>query len=203
MTPATKWALAVGALALALIVALLPRSASVPPGTGDDTELAEARQQAALAACLPEQDDGEGRSAGGGFQDVRVHCLGDGSQVEFGDTLGEGPTLVNVWATWCEPCREELPLLARYAERPDAARVVTVQVQSAPEDGLRLFTELGVRLPALHDGEGASGPVRGALKAPTALPASYIVEGGEARLVTKPRLFTSVEEIVNAVEGTR
>ncbi len=196
MTTATKWALAVGALALALIVALLPRSESMPPEP--DTDLGPAREQAALAACAPARN-----GAAEGFSGVEAHCLGDGSRVEFADALGDGPTLVNVWATWCEPCREELPLLAEYAARPDAARVVTVQVQSSPEDGLRLLAELGVRLPALHDGEGATGPVRKALRVPTGLPASYVVEDGEARLVTEPRLFTSIDEIVDAVEGAR
>ncbi len=196
MTRATKWALAVGALALALIVALLPRSESVPPEP--ETDLGPARERAALAACVPDEG-GEAEE----FAGVEVHCLGDGSRVRFADALGDGPTLVNVWATWCEPCREELPLLAEYAARPDAVRVVTVQVQSSQEDGLRLLADLGVRLPALHDGEGATGPVRKALRVPAGLPASYVVEDGEARLVTKPRLFTSIDEIVNAVEGTR
>ncbi|EHY89280.1 TlpA family protein disulfide reductase [Saccharomonospora azurea] len=201
MTTATKWALAVGALALALIVALLPRAQNQPTEPG--TDLGPARERAALAACVPEggADAEDSRAASGAWAEVETLCLGDGSRVALADALGEGPTLVNVWATWCEPCREELPLLAEYAQRPDAARVVTVQVQSSPEDGLGLLTELGVRLPALHDGEGARGPVREALRVPTGLPASYVVEGGEARLVTNPRLFTSVEEIVDAVDS--
>jgi thiol-disulfide isomerase/thioredoxin len=203
LTTATKWALAVGALALALIVALLPRSQSVPPDSGT-AELGPARERAALEACVP--GDGEREAEDSALADVETLCLGDGSGVTLADALGEGPTLVNVWATWCEPCREELPLLAEYARRPDAARVVTVQVQSSPEDGLGLLTELGVRLPTLHDGEGARGPVREALRVPTGLPASYVVADGKARLVTTPRLFTSVDEIVDAVdmgEGAR
>ncbi|WP_298177424.1 TlpA disulfide reductase family protein [Saccharomonospora sp.] len=201
MTTATKWALAAGALALALIVALLPRTDDVPEENGAD--LGPARERAALASCVP--PEGVSRAGGEASEmfEAETHCLGDGSQVDFADTLGDGPTLVNVWATWCEPCREELPLLADYAAQPDAVRVVTVQVQSSAADGLELLTELGVRLPTVHDGEGASGPVREALRAPKALPASYLVVDGQAQFVNDPRLFTSLDEIRNAVERAR
>jgi len=41
---------------------------------------------------------------------------------------GEGPILVNVWATWCEPCRREMASLQRLHERGGRLRVVGISV---------------------------------------------------------------------------
>ncbi|MDQ0378686.1 TlpA family protein disulfide reductase [Amycolatopsis thermophila] len=194
MTTATRWALVVGVLVLAAIVAVLPRvrSANETPVTSPD--LGAARATAALAPCPA----GTGRVAQ--LADVTVQCLGDGSTVDLGSALAGRATLVNVWATWCEPCRTELPVLQRYASEPGAARVLTVQVQSKPDDGLRLLTDLGVRLPTVFDGDGTTGPVRAALRVPPALPASYLVTAdGQVRFIDSPRTFTDPAQVRDVV----
>ncbi|MEU3272694.1 TlpA disulfide reductase family protein [Saccharomonospora sp. NPDC006951] len=206
MTTATKWALAAGVLALALIVALLPRvndSSDSADSTGARAadDLGAARAEASLQPCPSASGDANGS---GELSGVTASCLADGSRVDLGAALSGEPTLVNFWATWCKPCRDELPLLAEYAEQPGAVRVLTVQVESSEQAGLELLAELGVELPGVHDGDGPTGPVRTALRVPRALPASYLVSAdGEVRLVTEPRLFTSVEEIRDAVGGAR
>ncbi|KMS86049.1 TlpA family protein disulfide reductase [Prauserella rugosa] len=198
MTPATRWALVAGVLALAALVAVLPLVNSSDEQTPASEDLGPVRQAADVRPCP------SGQQAVGELRGVEAVCLADGSTVDVGAVAGadDRPTLVNVWATWCQPCREELPLLDAYADEPGAARVLTVQVASGQREGLELLDELGVDLPGVFDGEGESGPVREALSVPRALPASYLVSpDGEVELVRDPRLFTSAEQIREVVRS--
>ena len=196
MTTVTKWALAIAVLAVALIVALLPRGGSKAPATPPE-DLTAARAAAALTAC-PAATGGVVKQLEG----IEADCLGDGSKVDVGRALAGAPVLVNVWASWCEPCRTELPVLQQYAAQPGAVRVLGVQVQSPAKDGLNLLTELGVHLPSIYDGNGGTGPVRTALKVPSSLPASYLVTAdGQVRFIANPRVFGNTGEVRAAVEG--
>ncbi|MCT2582477.1 TlpA family protein disulfide reductase [Actinophytocola gossypii] len=194
MTSAARWSIAGLILVVAAVIAIWPRGEEPPPAPEPPTpDLAAARSAAALPACAA-GSDGPSTLTG-----VGVTCLADGSEVDLAAVLGRGPVLVNVWATWCQPCREELPLLARYAAEPDAVPVVGLAVQSTEAGALDLLAALDVRLPMVLDtGEAAAR----ALELPAGLPASYVVEAdGTVRLVRDPRLFRSVEEVRRAVDA--
>lgn len=89
---------------LALIGAgLLARSRG-----GSHDGLRALRQAAALQPCPP--------GIGTGLPDLRLDCLAGGKQVPL-RAAGPGvPMLVNLWATWCPPCIEELPRLKQLVE---------------------------------------------------------------------------------------
>ncbi len=59
-----------------------------------------------------------------------------------GDDLKGGVTVVNVWASWCAPCRQEHPLLMELAKNP-AIRVVGIDYKDNPENARRFLGALG------------------------------------------------------------
>lgn len=87
--------------------------------------------------------------------------------------LPEGrPTVVNFWATWCAPCREEMPSLAALQEAMgEEAEVVLVATgRNDPERALEFLEETGAQdLTDLRDPEGSLGRGVGILGLPTTL----------------------------------
>ena len=97
----------------------------------------------ALAGCdraAPERAQGEGalgpekaslageadRSRAGELMPAETVRLPDGTALNLGALQGR-PVLLNLWATWCAPCKKEMPLLDALAlERSEQLRVVTV-----------------------------------------------------------------------------
>ena len=66
---------------------------------------------------------------------------GDGS-VSLAAHRGR-PVVLNFWASWCEPCREEMPELARFARDTPGIDVVGLAVNDRPADSRRFAREAG------------------------------------------------------------
>jgi cytochrome c biogenesis protein CcmG, thiol:disulfide interchange protein DsbE len=64
--------------------------------------------------------------------------------------------LVNVWASWCGPCRDEAPALQRFYERERGAdfEIIGIDTQETAEAGRGFVEEYGLTYPQLHDGDG-------------------------------------------------
>jgi thiol-disulfide isomerase/thioredoxin len=76
----------------------------------------------------------------------------DGSRISLADYRGRY-VLVNFWATWCAPCREEMPSLSQLQEElgGEDFEVVTIATGRNPEAGMkRFFDEVGVDNLPLH-----------------------------------------------------
>ena len=124
-------------------------------------------------------------------------CLGTAGQVDLGRALAGRPALLNVWATWCVPCRDELPALAEYAARPDAVPVLGIDVRDDPRAALALLAEIDVTVPSVWDPDGR---VAAALDIPPVLPLSYVVRAdGTVVRVDPPVPFRTADEVAAAV----
>lgn len=82
--------------------------------------------------------------------------------------------LVNFWATWCVPCRTEMPELERLQDELRGERFVvwTVNLQEDEAAVREFLREVGVRLPVLLDAEGEVTRVYGV----RALPATFLID---------------------------
>lgn len=66
------------------------------------------------------------------------------------------PTLVNFWATWCPPCRRELPTLqATYTRYSDKIGFIAVDLQESAETVAAFAKELGLTFPIVLDQDGS------------------------------------------------
>jgi cytochrome c biogenesis protein CcmG, thiol:disulfide interchange protein DsbE len=77
----------------------------------------------------------------------------DGSVVDLA-TLRGRPVVVNFWASWCVPCREEFPLLEeKLAELgpTDGLAVIGVLYKDEPELARQFLAEIGASWPTLDD----------------------------------------------------
>ncbi len=95
----------------------------------------------------------------------------DGATLRLSDYRGR-PVILNFWATWCAPCRLEMPELQRAQTEFDAASgdgpiVLTINQGDSAERVDEFFAEVGLTLPALLDGDGDVGTTYGAFFLPT------------------------------------
>lgn len=76
----------------------------------------------------------------------------DGKTVRSKELAGK-VILLNFWATWCGPCKEEMPSLARLQSQFDSTQfqVVTVTTDMHPQGIKQFLDHLGIRLPVLFD----------------------------------------------------
>ncbi len=145
-----------------------------------------------LAAC--------GNSANPRAAPFTLHLAGGG---EVTSQSLQGKTVVlSFWATWCKPCRKELPALQRvykahYANRDDVKFFLVNEDRGpgAPAKARAWLQEHGVAMPSTLDTSGAVGRV---LKAAQVLPTRLVI-GPHGRVVSTEVGYTRAQHGFSAL----
>jgi thiol-disulfide isomerase/thioredoxin len=121
----------------------------------------------------------------------------DGRPTRLGEALaGRRLTIVNVWAGWCAPCREEMPMLKRLRPEIEARGGALVGVSVDDDaDGARAFVAaMGIDFPSYHGGRALSE----AIAEPT-VPTTLFVDAS-GRVVFRVRGLLSEAALRSALD---
>lgn len=89
-----------------------------------------------------------------------------GEAVSLADYAGT-PVVLNFWASWCAPCREELPALERFSQTHPEVAVVGVNYDDSAGAAKKLQEEVGFTFPSIEDGNKDLGTKLGIIGMPT------------------------------------
>jgi len=101
----------------------------------------------------------------------------DGQPVSLSDLKGK-PVLINFWATWCVPCRNELPLIRDeyLAHRAEGLTVVAIDWgDESPDTVRRFWKSLDLQPAPVLDPDGRASDAYGVTLSSTGLPVSVLV----------------------------
>jgi thiol-disulfide isomerase/thioredoxin len=127
---------------------------------------------------------------------LTLPCLGGGPKVRLKDLRGT-PTLLNIWASWCEPCQREVPYLqAAYDAAAGRLRVLGADIEDSRRSALDFAAHAGMSYPSVIDQQGAMLDYAG----PKGPPVTLFVSAGGQVVHMKVGPFTSERAVRRATE---
>lgn len=123
----------------------------------DTPQLKELKEEAGVEPCVP----GSGKPVSGGLPELVLACFGGGDDVDLAAL--RGPMVINLWASWCGPCRAEMPVLQAFHEQyADQVPILGINWQDVQATAaMELVIATGVTYPLLADPDASLGVVGG------------------------------------------
>jgi cytochrome c biogenesis protein CcmG/thiol:disulfide interchange protein DsbE len=115
---------------------------------------------------------GEKIAVGEPAPDAPVERLDGSGETSLADHQGQW-VLLNFWASWCDPCRDEAPAIERFSrEHAGDLVVIGMDTEDLSSDAKAFADEYGLTYELLHDGDGDRKDAYGIF----ALPESFLID---------------------------
>jgi cytochrome c biogenesis protein CcmG/thiol:disulfide interchange protein DsbE len=126
---------------------------------------------------------------------VEVECLRGSQRINL-STL-RGPLLIPIWASWCQPCKEEMPLVQEFRDKHgDVVEVLGLALLDESTQAEAGSLNWGVTLASIEDPDGVLRPALNIQAPPTTL---FISRNGEI-VFRKFGAVTSLAELETLAE---
>lgn len=164
-------------------------------GASSTAHVLDQRRAAGIADCPVSDPDVPVRADG--LPDLTLDCLGADSEVRLAGLRGT-PLVINVWAQWCGPCRDEAPFLTEVAGRAGTkVQFLGIDyVDPRPELAVEFAQKAGWRYPQLVDPDKAIAPDLRIVGPP-----QTILVTADGRVVHRhPGPITSTEQLLDLID---
>ena len=129
---------------------------------------------------------------------VLLPCLDGSAEINFHQL--KGPLLINVWGSWCEGCKQEMPYFVELYQSPLFAsgqiRMLGVNVEEkSKEDAINYIQKSGMSWPNLEDVSGISKSIFG-----PGVPVTWFIDENGETIDIKVGAYTNKKQLFNQVE---
>jgi cytochrome c biogenesis protein CcmG/thiol:disulfide interchange protein DsbE len=125
-------------------------------------------------------------------------CLDGSGEIDFHQV--KGPMLINVWGSWCEGCKQEMPYFVELHQSPlfksGQIQMLGVNVEEkSKEDAIDYIQKSGMSWPNLEDTSGISKSIFG-----PGVPVTWFIDENGKNIETKIGAYTNKKQLFNQVE---
>ena len=125
-------------------------------------------------------------------------CLDGSGEINFHQL--KGPLLINVWGSWCEGCKQEMPYFVELYQSPlfksEQIQMLGINVEEkSKEDAINYIQKSGMSWPNLEDTSGISKSIFG-----PGVPVTWFIDENGKNIDTKIGAYTNKKQLLNQVE---
>jgi thiol-disulfide isomerase/thioredoxin len=130
---------------------------------------------------------------------VLMECLDGSGEINFHQL--KGPLLINVWGSWCEGCKQEMPYFVELYQnslfKSGQIQMLGVNVEEkSKEDAIEYIQKSGMSWPNLDDVSGISKSIFG-----PGVPVTWFIDENGKTVETKIGAYTNKKQLFNQVEN--